>query len=94
MADTACSLEQALGQLEPCPGPACSFWLAERGEERCVLEGVERELRARPAVAAHLLVLRRDMDEAARLHKALISSRPRRPNGRRSILEKEARHEL
>jgi hypothetical protein len=53
MADTACSLEQALGQLEPCPGPACSFWLAERGEERCVLKGVERELVARPAVSPH-----------------------------------------
>lgn len=79
MADTACSLEQALGHLEPCPGPACSFWLAERGEDHCVLEGVEGELLARPAVAAHLLVLRRDMDEAARLHRALTSSRPGSP---------------
>jgi hypothetical protein len=93
MADTACSLEQALGQLEPCPGPACSFWLAERGEERCVLEGVEGELLARPAVAAHLLVLRRDMDEAARLHKALTSSRSRQPDGRGSIFERTS-HEL
>jgi len=87
-------LEQALGQLEPCPGPACSFWLAERGEERCVLEGVERELLARPAVAAHLLVLRRDMDEAARLQKALTGGRPRRPDGHRSFFEREASHEL
>jgi hypothetical protein len=93
MADTACTLEKALGRLEPCPGPACSFWLAERGE-CCVLEGVERELLARRAVAAHLLALRRDMDEAAGLHKALASSRPRQPDGRRSIFENEASHEL
>jgi hypothetical protein len=94
MADGVCTLEQALGRLEPCPGPACSFWHAERGEECCVLEGVERELLARPTVAEHLLVLRRDMDEAARLHAALTSGRPRQPNGRGSIFERETSHEL
>ena len=89
-----CSLEQALGRLEPCPGPLCSFWLAERGEKRCVLEGVERELLARPAVAEHLFVLRSDMDEAARLHAALTSGRPRQPDGRHSIFERETSHEI
>ena len=93
MVDGVCTLEEALGRLEPCPGPACSFWLEERGEGRCVLDGVERELLARPAVADHLLELRREMDEFARLDGESALGRPRQPDGGRSIFEREAPHE-
>jgi hypothetical protein len=66
--DGACTLKEALGQIEPCSGPACSLWVTDRGEERCLLRGVEREVLARPPLAGYLLALRHDLDEAAYGH--------------------------
>jgi hypothetical protein len=59
-----CTLEQARGRLEPCEEERCAFWLSEPHENRCVLDGVERELLARPRVAHYLLELRRDLETA------------------------------
>jgi hypothetical protein len=59
-----CTLEQASGRLEPCEGERCAFWLSEPHETRCALDGVERELLARPRVAHYLLGLRRDLETA------------------------------
>src|SRR5688572_19372555 len=56
--DRICTLEQALERVGPCGRSECSFWLTDKGSERCVLEGVERELLARPPVASYLLALR------------------------------------
>lgn len=64
--NTTCTLEDGMGRAEPCSGPSCAFWLAEAHENRCVLEGVERELLARPRVADYLLTLRSNLEEAAR----------------------------
>ena len=44
----------------PCPGPACALWDLAAGA--CVLHGAEPEVLAHPAVAAHLLELRRALD--------------------------------
>jgi hypothetical protein len=69
--DGACTLVEALGRIEPCRGPLCAFWLIEKGEERCVLRGVEQEVLTRAPLARYLLALRRDLDEAARLAETI-----------------------
>jgi hypothetical protein len=69
-----CTLEAALGHPEPCPGPTCPFW-ADEGEGRCVFEAIQLELSARPPVADYLLMLRRSLEEAARLKDDAASER-------------------
>ena len=64
--DGICTLEAALGGHEPCPGPACSFWTDVRGREDCVIGDLAREISTRPAVAAHLLRLRDELDRRRR----------------------------
>ena len=59
-----CTLELAGGRLDPCKGESCALWLSEPHENRCVLDGVERELLARPEVAHYLLEIRRDLETA------------------------------
>jgi len=44
----------------PCPGEACPLWDVAAGA--CAPHGVERELLANQAVAAHLLELRRALE--------------------------------
>ena len=57
-----CTLYAALGRVEPCPGSKCPLWSAAGA---CVLEDVEFEILYRPPLAAHLLALRRTLEDAA-----------------------------
>ena len=57
--EKACTLQDAVGRSERCPGETCPFW--ERGAG-CVLEAVETHLRSLPAVAQHLLEIRSELD--------------------------------
>jgi hypothetical protein len=66
MSQGTCTLERALDVMSPCPGPPCSFWVEDHGDGHCVLDTVEIEMQRRPAVAAHLLRLRRDLDDCRR----------------------------
>jgi hypothetical protein len=45
-----------------CPGDECPYW-----ENGCVLARVEEELDGRPQVAAFLLAIRRELEEAKSL---------------------------
>jgi hypothetical protein len=58
-----CTIELiAEGHAERCPGAGCAFW-----QDRCVLEAVEVDLQAAPAVAELLLSLRREIENGARI---------------------------
>ena len=53
-----CTLEYAMGGIEPCPGETCQLW----EDEDCALVPVEREILAEPAVAERLLDLRHEVE--------------------------------
>jgi hypothetical protein len=59
-----CTLQYAVGRVEPCPGARCPFWAIEGEGGACVLAPVVREVDGRPALAQHLLELRRELDDA------------------------------
>ena len=55
-----CTIVQAAeGRAEPCPGDQCVYW-----EKGCILDGVEPDLLTHPAVAAILLRLREELEQA------------------------------
>lgn len=60
----ACTLQDAVGRVEPCPGVLCPFWDAQG--IGCVIAPVEIELPQQPALAQHLLTLRMRLDSARR----------------------------
>jgi hypothetical protein len=60
MDDALCTLQYAVGRVEPCPGTGCPFWLADA--DGCVLAAAEGELQSRPGLAQHLLELRLELD--------------------------------
>jgi hypothetical protein len=60
-----CSLREALGKQEPCPGATCLFW-EESGavvELGCAIERLGVPVQERPDLARHLLDLRLRADE-------------------------------
>jgi hypothetical protein len=61
-----CSLREAVGEHELCPGSACLFW--EEGgavvEPGCAIERLGVPLKHQPDLARHLLELRLGADEA------------------------------
>lgn len=58
-----CTIELiAEGYADRCPGEACAFW-----EDGCVLARAEAALDGRPAVAALLLALRRELEAGEQL---------------------------
>ena len=63
MTQGLCTLQYTVGRVEPCPGAACPFWEGEQGA--CVLAPVRPELDGRPALAQHLLGLRRELEGAS-----------------------------
>lgn len=65
MSQALCTLQSAVGQVEPCPGERCPFW-DEGTPPGCVVALVESELLERPHLARHLLELRADLDCARR----------------------------
>jgi len=54
-----CSLYEAIGRNEPCPGEQCAFW--ENGG--CVITHLATPIEARPDIAAWLLDLRHTLEE-------------------------------
>ena len=55
-----CSLQDAVGRVEACPGESCPFW--DAGQGACVLSALAGELPGRPDLAQHFLALRRELD--------------------------------
>jgi hypothetical protein len=55
-----CSLQDAVGRVEACPGESCPFW--DAGQGACVLAALAGELPERPDVAQHFLELRRELE--------------------------------
>jgi hypothetical protein len=49
-----CTLQDAVGRHERCPGDSCPFW-ADRG---CALDGVRADIETNPELAGYLLDLR------------------------------------
>jgi hypothetical protein len=85
MPQEICTLEKALATIAPCPGLECSFWVEGDGDGHCVLDTVEIEISRRPAVAAHLLSLCRDLDDCRGASESMAERGVRQPRGRRSI---------
>lgn len=60
-----CSLRQAVGEEERCPGGSCPFW--EQGgavlEPGCAIERLDVPIGRRPDLARHLLDLRLRLEE-------------------------------
>jgi hypothetical protein len=55
-----CELQQAVGRIEVCPEDRCGLW--DNGQ--CSVAGIRPELSTNPALAEHLLSLRRRIEEA------------------------------
>jgi hypothetical protein len=49
-----CTLQDAVGRHERCPGTSCPFWAAEG----CALDGVRADIETNPELAGYLLDLR------------------------------------
>jgi hypothetical protein len=64
-----CTLRQALGETEECPGGSCPFW----DGDACALSAVDGELLRSPELSRHLLVLRRTL-ERARADEELVDA--------------------
>ena len=66
VAPKRCSLREAVGQGELCPGHGCAFW--EPGgavvEPGCAIERLAVPVAGRPDLAEHLLDLRVRLEEA------------------------------
>ena len=60
-----CTLQGVLGRIEECPGGRCPFWEADGNGGDCALAAIGPELPGHPALAAHLLELRHDLELAA-----------------------------
>jgi hypothetical protein len=56
-----CSLREALGERELCPGPECSFWEEGNG---CTVERLDLVDLGHEGLIRHLLELRLRLDEA------------------------------
>lgn len=56
-----CGLQYSAGRIEECPGAACPFW--DEQAAACIFHPVKLELLRSPALAAHLLELRRELDQ-------------------------------
>ena len=55
-----CTLQYSVGRIEECPGAMCPFW--DEQSAACIFHPVEAELLRSPALAEHLLELRRELD--------------------------------
>ena len=49
-----CTLQEAVGRSERCPGSACPFWV----DEGCALDGIRTDIETNPELAGYLLDLR------------------------------------
>jgi hypothetical protein len=49
-----CTLQDAVGRHERCPGASCPFWVGEG----CALDGVRTDIETNPELAGYLLDLR------------------------------------
>ena len=49
-----CTLQNAVGRHERCPGDSCPFWAGEG----CALDGVRTDIETNPELAGYLLDLR------------------------------------
>jgi hypothetical protein len=49
-----CTLQDAVGRHERCPGDSCPFWAGEG----CALDGVRADIETNPELAGYLLDLR------------------------------------
>jgi hypothetical protein len=49
-----CTLQDAVGRHERCPGDSCPFWAAQG----CALDGVRVDIETNPELAGYLLDLR------------------------------------
>lgn len=56
----SCTLEEAVGRVESCPGVTCPFW--DPRSATCIFHGVEPELLSSPELSGHLLSLRRSLE--------------------------------
>ena len=59
-----CTLQDAVGRVERCPGARCPFWVVDGESAGCALAAVAHQFDGRPALAQHLLELRHDLDGA------------------------------
>ena len=57
----SCTLYAVRGENEPCPRERCAFWDTRNGA--CAFAGVEHELAHPEGLAAHLLELRRALED-------------------------------
>jgi hypothetical protein len=64
MTNGRCTLHDAVDVAGACPGNECPFWLGDDGGAGCVFASVAAELEHRPALAQHLLELRRALEAA------------------------------
>ena len=55
-----CQLQQAVGRTEGCPEDRCGLW----DDGRCSVAGIAPEVSTNPALAEHLLSLRRRIEDA------------------------------
>lgn len=54
MTNWLCTLQDAAGRVETCPGKKCPFWL----DDECAIGGFRADLPRNPSLVAHLLRLR------------------------------------
>jgi hypothetical protein len=57
MNDWPCTLQDAAGRVEMCPGEGCPFWL----DAECSIAGLRTDLYRNPSLVAHLLRLREQL---------------------------------
>ena len=57
MNDSLCTLQDAAGRVEHCPGERCPFWL----DEGCGIAGLRADLYRNPSLVSHLLRLREQL---------------------------------
>ena len=55
-----CQLQQAVGRTESCPEGRCGLW----DDGRCSVAGIAPDVSTNPALAEHLLSLRRRIEDA------------------------------
>ena len=57
MDDWLCTLQDAAGRVETCPGERCPLWL----DDACTIGGLRADLYRNPSLVAHLLRLREQL---------------------------------
>jgi hypothetical protein len=57
MNDWLCTLQDAAGRVEACPGERCPFWV----DEACTIGGLRADLYRNPSLVSHLLALRQHL---------------------------------